>query len=290
MSVLYPRTLASINSWAREHGIPVNEARARFAQYGALRAIADSNELSRILVFKGGNALDFVWHPNRSTRDLDFSALESDLTEEKLRPLLKRALDIAGRELEIAFRVQSIHRNPPGEDQTFPTYQINIGYALRDDNPRLFQQIQNGSPVPQVVPVEISINEVVCEYKEIDFEGINAVKVSAREDIVAEKLRALLQQLVRNRSRKQDLLDLAVQLKSGEALAVRQVAIYLKAKSDARDIVATKSSFRNPEVWTRASEDYESLRAKARNEFVPFDEARDLVLSFVDTLEIPDRP
>lgn len=288
MSVLYPRTLASINSWAREHSIPVNEARARFAQYGVLRAIADSNELSRILVFKGGNALDFVWHPNRSTRDLDFSALESSLTEEGLRPLLQRALDVAGQELEITFRVQSIHRNPPGEDRTFPTYQIKVGYALRDDNQRLHMQIKNQEAVSQVVPVEISINEVVCDFQGVDFDGINDLKVSTREDIVAEKLRALLQQLVRNRSRKQDLLDLAVQLKSVEALDARKVATYLQAKAVGREVVVAKSTYRTPEVWTRAGEDYESLKATARNEFVPFTEAQELVLGFVDTLQIPN--
>ena len=288
MSVLYPRDFASINDWAKEHGIQVNEARTRYAQFGVLRAIADSNELSKILVFKGGNALDFVWHPNRSTRDLDFSALKNTLTEEELRPLLQRALDVAGRELEIAFRVQSIHRNPPGEDRTFPTYRINVGYALRDDNPRLHQQIQKGGSVSQVVPVEISINEVVCDFQEVDFDGINTLKVSTREDIVAEKLRALLQQLVRNRSRKQDLLDLSVQLKSGEALDAGKVAVYLKAKAVDREVVVSKSTFRIPEVWSRANEDYESLQAKARIEFIPFQEAQELVLRFVDTLQIPD--
>lgn len=287
MSVLYPRTFASINAWAKEHGIAVNEARARFAQFGVLRAIADSNELSRILVFKGGNALDFVWHPNRSTRDLDFSALENKLTEEELRALFQRALDVAGQELEITFRVQSIHRNPPGEDRTFPTYQIKVGYALSDDK-RLQLQIKNQEAVPQVVPVEISINEVVCDFQEVDFDGINDLKVSTREDIVAEKLRALLQQLVRNRSRKQDLLDLSVQLKSGEVLDTGKVAAYLQAKAVGRDVVVAKSTYRTPEVWARAGESYESLRATARNEFVPFPEAQELVLRFVDILQIPD--
>jgi predicted nucleotidyltransferase component of viral defense system len=52
----------------------MSEARRRFAQYAVLRAIASSARLSELLVFKGGNALDFVWSPNRSTSDLDFSA------------------------------------------------------------------------------------------------------------------------------------------------------------------------------------------------------------------------
>lgn len=52
----------------------VSEARRRFAPYAVLRAIGSSARLSEPLAFKGGDALDFVWSPNRSTIDLDFSA------------------------------------------------------------------------------------------------------------------------------------------------------------------------------------------------------------------------
>src|SRR3954453_2864499 len=74
MITTYPSTFDGIRHWANVNGIAVNEARIRFTQYATLRAIASSQTLSRTLVFKGGNALDFVWQPNRSTLDLDFSA------------------------------------------------------------------------------------------------------------------------------------------------------------------------------------------------------------------------
>jgi len=54
--------------------VGISEARQRFAQYAVLRAVASPARLSELLVFKGGDALDFVWSPNRSTIDLDFSA------------------------------------------------------------------------------------------------------------------------------------------------------------------------------------------------------------------------
>lgn len=75
----------------------VNEGRVRFAQYAILRAIAYSDRLSRILVFKGGNALDFVWHPNRSTQDLDFSAdmdlIDLDRVLPNFENLLKTSIE-----------------------------------------------------------------------------------------------------------------------------------------------------------------------------------------------------
>ena len=52
----------------------MSEARRRFAQYAVLRAISSSARLRELLVSKGGDALDFVWSPNRGTIDLDFSA------------------------------------------------------------------------------------------------------------------------------------------------------------------------------------------------------------------------
>lgn len=85
----YPLTFGELRSWATENGVDVAEARVRFAQYAILRAIASSRALSSALVFKGGNALDFVWMPNRSTGDLDFSldvvALDQQPTPEGLR-------------------------------------------------------------------------------------------------------------------------------------------------------------------------------------------------------------
>ena len=52
----------------------MSEARRRFAQCAVLRAIASSARLSELWVFNGGDALDFVWSPNRRTIALDFSA------------------------------------------------------------------------------------------------------------------------------------------------------------------------------------------------------------------------
>ncbi len=68
-----PELCRYLGEWAETNGVSVDEARRRFAQYGALCGITLVPALRTGLVFKGGNALDFVWRPNRSTIDLDFS-------------------------------------------------------------------------------------------------------------------------------------------------------------------------------------------------------------------------
>lgn len=60
MTLYYPSDFSVIETWCAANDINVREGRNRFAQYAVLRAIASSRRLSNMLVFKGGNALDFV--------------------------------------------------------------------------------------------------------------------------------------------------------------------------------------------------------------------------------------
>jgi hypothetical protein len=69
----YPRTFQDIAAWSLGTATPIQDARTRFAQFVILCGIASEPSLRNNLVFKGGNALDFVLQPNRSTIDLDFS-------------------------------------------------------------------------------------------------------------------------------------------------------------------------------------------------------------------------
>jgi predicted nucleotidyltransferase component of viral defense system len=244
--------------------------------------------LSSILVFKGGNALDFVWRPNRSTKDLDFSSLEASLTEESLRTLLTGGLDGVSRQTGVLLRTQAIKRKPPGEDKTRATWAVNIGYALPDDTAlRLRLETVQGSP--QIVPVEISINEEVCGYEDVDFGSHQPLRVSTLEDIVAEKLRALLQQVTRKRDRRQDLLDIAVLLRSDASLNLKLVAEYLLRKGQAREIVVSKAAFHNPEVRSRAHSDYSALETTTRRLFVPFEEAWTLIEDLIQRLDLPEQ-
>ncbi|WP_373047015.1 nucleotidyl transferase AbiEii/AbiGii toxin family protein [Vulgatibacter sp.] len=110
------------------------------------------------------------------------------------------------------------------------------------------------------------------------------VRISTREDIVAEKLRALLQQVLRDRYRCQDVLDLAVMLRGGAELDTGKVAKFLLEKAAARDVPVSRTAFHGPELAARARVDYEALESTARHEFIYFDDALARVLEFVDRL------
>ena len=289
----YPTTFAALTAWAEETGISVVEARRRFAQYGVLNAIASSRTLSQALIFRGGNALDFFWSPNRSTLDLDFT-LDASLEGSPiggagaaglLRAVLSGSLDDSSRALNITYGVNSVAQQPPGVDKTFIIYQCKVGYALQDDPQSQHAQARAGTH-SRVIQLDISINDIVCESETRALTYHRLLRVCTPEDIAAEKLRALLQQPIRNRIRSQDLLDIAVLL-ARRSLDEDKVGRFLLEKAAARNVPVTRAAFRHPVVIANARQDYNALAASARDSFVPFADALAIVLALVDRLAIP---
>jgi predicted nucleotidyltransferase component of viral defense system len=268
--------------------MPVREAKFRFAQYGILQAVADSRTLSQTLVFKGGNALDFVWQPNRSTKDLDFSSKDSTLTAERIRTFLTPSLERVSRSMGVLYRIQKMRQQPPGPNRSFITFEGTIGYALPDDgtNRKLIQQDRSSNAA---VPLDVSLNEPICRIVEVDIASSNLLQVCQLEDIVAEKLRALLQQLVRKRCRPQDVLDICVAVQENPALDLDLTAEFLLEKAKARNVPVSRAAFHQEEIRSRAFEGYSGLRETTRSAFIEFEEAFAMVMSLVDRLPLPDQ-
>lgn len=287
----YPLSFEAIPAWAAGERLPVAEARTRFTQYAILRAISDSRMLSAMLVFKGGNALDFVWQPNRSTRDLDFSldmdAVTATIDVEHWRRLFTPSLAAVSRDLGLLLQVQSVRQNPAGLGKTFATFEIRVGYALPDEV-SLLARLRQGQPSTRVIPVEISVNEAIGDDEIVALDTVHRLRVSTLEDIVAEKLRALLQQRIRGRTRRQDLLDIAVIVRATPYLNRDLVGRFLLAKARARAVPVSRTAFHEPELARRALQDYDALRPTTRSTFIPAEEALAILYAFVNGLPIPD--
>jgi predicted nucleotidyltransferase component of viral defense system len=292
-----PGEFAELRAWARSLNISYSEARDRYAQFAVLRGIAATPRLRQTVVFKGGNALDFVWHPNRSTRDLDFSLdmalapspLHLDAFAASFQQDLSAGLARVAPRLGMGFRVVSVRQQPPGPNRTLATFRASVAYALPDE-PTLLVRLRRGETINRSLPVELSINEVIGADQMVELEPGALLRVATLEDIVAEKLRALLQQVVRNRSRAQDLLDIAVVLRGPRPLDPLVVSTFLRAKSMGRSLVLSRSAFHHPEIAARAREGYDDLRQTTRVLFVPFDEALAAVLDLVDRLSLDETP
>jgi len=287
----YPSTFAMVRVWAGANRISVAEARKRFAQYAILSAIAGSRFLGSALVFKGGNALDFIWQPNRSTTDLDFSLdmtlVRSDMLDATVfTRAFAPTLAVVGSQLGATFAVHRVRKQPPQASADFVTYTVMVGYALPDET-ALRARMALGRASVNTIPVEISINEPVCAEQSVPLTATTTLRVSTLEDIVAEKLRALLQQPIRDRARKQDLLDIAVILEANQPLDAAQIASFLQQKAAARNVPVSRAAFHNPEIAVRAQRDYDTLAVTTRIRFIPFAPALTRVLQFIDTLPLP---
>lgn len=282
-----PRSIREIGEWARANDVTLADANRRFAQFAVLRVIASSRRLSESLSFKGGNALDLVWHPNRSTQDLDFSVTEREIEIEAMRGLFIASLEGVASELGIAMQLQRFRLNPPHPGRSWPTLELTVGYALPGETANL-ARVSRSVPVANVVPVEISINEVVGARCQVAIDGGHQIYICSLEDIVAEKLRAFLQQKPRNRQRGQDVLDVAVIVQSGRPMNLKAVSEFLRLKAEARGVAVTKAAFRDPELWSRAQANYEDLRDTTRKTFIDFKEASSILLKFVDSLPMDE--
>jgi predicted nucleotidyltransferase component of viral defense system len=283
----YPTAIEEIAGWQRQNEASVLEARRRFVQFVVLTAISSSPGLVQRIAFKGGNALWFIHGNPRSTIDLDFTA-EGDFPDDSTQivGLIDAALKSMQNQFRVKARCQSIHRNPPKRDRTLPTYNVKVCFQLPAD--RYYQNFAERKQFAEVIEVEISLNDVVCEtilWKPSP--SGNAIRSCSLEDQIAEKLRALLQQVPRNRSRPQDVFDIASQVRENRMkLDLGKISDFLLRKSEGRIDSPRKSSF-DDEVRRRAEAVYAKEISAQTSAFIPFEEAWREVLQLVRELSIP---
>ena len=141
-----------------------------------------------------------------------------------------------------------------------------------------------------MVEVEISLNDIVCETRnQVLRSSQTNLRVCSLEDILAEKLRALLQQVIRDRTRPQDVFDIAQVTKDHpDTLDYSKIGTYFVQKCTARGIEPRKAAFDDPQVKIRASTGYGALASETTVPIIPFPDAWRAVLELVERLEIPE--
>jgi hypothetical protein len=209
-----------------------------------------------------------VYASPRGTADMDFTTdlkASPDLPE-KLRKQLDQALPRATASLgypDLVLRVQTIREQPRpfgSAGVSFPALEVRIGYARRGT--RTEGHLARGQ-APHVVYLEISFNEPVHAIQIVRLGAKGpAIAAYGLTDLIAEKFRALLQQVRRNRYRRQDVYDIA-HLVERFALDESERAAILESFRDkcaARDIEPTVDSISDPQVVARARSEWNTLR------------------------------
>jgi predicted nucleotidyltransferase component of viral defense system len=221
------------------------------------------------IFLKGGTLMAVVYESPRGTADLDFTTdlkASPDLAA-KLWEELDRALPRATARLgypDLVLQVQTVKEQPqpfgdPGP--SYPALDVTIGYARRGQGD---WRLEIGQ-APHVVYIEVSFNEPVRDVEVIRLGlGGPSFLAYALTDLIAEKFRALLQQVTRRRPtyRRQDVYDIAHLVTrfppdAGESAAILES--FCK-KCAARGIVPAIDSMRQPAIIAQARTDWDTIR------------------------------
>lgn len=232
-----------------------------------LTALGMTHPYGHQVFLKGGILMGVVYQSPRQTGDVDFTTiLDPDPgIAELIGEALDKALPRAAADLgypELMCRVQSSKYEPSRErfpKDDGPALKLKIGYALRGSRQQANFERRRAS---DVLEVDISFREPVGAIQVVNFgdTGGHVVAYSLL-DLMAEKLRALLQQEKRNRFRRQDIYDLDILIGrfhfDGEEK--KRLIDLLMEKSNARDVLPKIDSLAQPDIVRRAREEWESL-------------------------------
>lgn len=260
----------------------------RQAVHLILRAVASSEKLAPCMIMKGGVLLAIRYSSSRFTKDVDFSTRrrlqEVDLKgfiedfEEALAPVS------ADNDYGLAVRLQSYDLNPSNKpDAAFPTLQIKIAYANRSSSGEM--QRFNRKQSAKTIQIDYSFNEWASDVEEQPLDG-GKLGMYAYHDLVAEKLRSVLQQPIRNRSRFQDIYDLCLLLEFEAPTDEDKEVILnkLRAASSERNVPLSREGMRDPKVVELSKREYHNVRALIANNPPEFEEAYEKVKEFFESL------
>ncbi len=248
----------------------------REAVHVILLAIARSAPLNVEMIMKGGVLLAVRYESGRFTHDIDFSTdmKLSEFDKESFLDNLEKGMIGSSEILEYGMdcRVQSHEIKPARKDATFPTFMLKIGYArLSDKNShkRLIKKVSS-----RVVKIDYSFNETTQDIDSLQISADDTLRVYSFSDLVAEKYRAILQQTVRKRMRRQDAYDLYCLFQHHQALSDEEkihILSSLKIKSESRGLTVERTSMADPDIIKRSKAKYDSLQTEIEGTLPDFD-------------------
>jgi predicted nucleotidyltransferase component of viral defense system len=276
-----------IDAWVAQ--APQGQQGFREAVHTILDGIGHSRNLSAKMVMKGGLLLAIRYDSSRYTRDLDFSTRDRYTAEsaDALLAELREGLVAAEDRLpyDTLCRLQSHKVQPKGENRTHHSLALKIGFASRS-NAGQMARLEAGTAA-QVVEIDYSFNEAVFDVEVLALDGGATLHSYSLNNVLAEKMRSLLQQPVRRRNRRQDVYDIWLLLESGPALAVADLARIheiLVASCASKGIVPALNAMQAPEIVSMARAGYQELAADVEGELPPFDEAMGRVMALYRSL------
>jgi predicted nucleotidyltransferase component of viral defense system len=284
----------NISEWVND--APSNRSHFRQAVHLILHAIGSDEYLSRNMIMKGGMLLGLRYQSSRYTDDIDFStALKlRDIDQDVFVRQLVDALVIAEDDISysVTCRLQSIKLMPKkdAENKTFPAFKIQIAYADKQDS-RAMKRLLNGDSLT-TVKIDYSLNEESYEIETLVLDGEEEIQAYALTDLLAEKLRSLIQQVTKREEpqpRKQDIYDVWYLLTHCDDLSLPEKGLVLnslKQKSIGRidpDII-NKQTLSRDDIRAVSKIGYDTIGDEVLGELPEFKEAYATIQNFYESL------
>ena len=258
------------------------DQQARLAAFAALRA---RDDLARDYVLKGGLVLERVFGSPRASDDIDLNHVRAHPNEvcEAHTVALQDVCDRLGggvAEAAGAFGLAEAGVRVLKWSKVLPTVFAEVWY--RAEPPA-------AEPVEGAVEVQVTLCEAVCHTTLARIDRV-PVLAATLDDVVADKLKVLLQQARRHQVRHSDVYDLWFALVEApfvpDPAAVRE-ALLTKLASWPGYLPLRRSAFREEAVRTFAEQGYRALRAEQPDlPFAPFDAVWAEVEAFLDAMDL----
>ncbi len=254
-----------------------------------LNAIAMASPLNKKLVLKGGMLMGLVYNSPRQTTDIDLSAI---LTveygiDEKIYHIMDKAFPKAAAKLgyaDLVLKTHSIKQQPKKIFSTakFPALKMKIGFAKRNSNQHKAMLARKAT---NILEVDISFNELLQQTQILELTGGQELLAYSLVDLIAEKYRAMLQQVERNRNRRQDVYDLKLLIDRDEIDEEirKQILESFLIKSRSRHIEPARNSLISEEIKKRSAAEWDTMELEI-GELPDFEESYQQVAKFYQSL------
>lgn len=267
------KNFVSISKWVEKAKSDPNKYLERSVTEVILTTIGRIYPYKDHLYLKGGILMAVLYNSPRNTSDIDYTA--------NAKPNPEYAYDLQNKLNEqfpsvcadlgypyLRCNAQSYKLRPKGKgfaNFQAPAIEMKIGYVKRG-TPGESKFEKNMSS--DVISIDISFNEPISNIQIIYNEN-SSVKAYSLIDLISEKLRSLLQQLNRNRRRRQDLYDLYSLIKffHFDDEEMYKILNVFKKKCEERDIKPTSNSFDNEKLIEVSKIEWETLSVE--NEELP---------------------
>ncbi len=277
-----------ISDWV-DHAPDENERGFREVVHTILSSIASDPDLKANMVIKGGILLAVRYQSHRYTKDIDFSTTQKlvDINPDDIEEALNKAFKKTAAKLDYDMDclIQSCKVQPANKpDASFPSVKISVGYARKGSREHDRLMAKNCS---RRVSIDYSLNELMPNIEKISISDEEELIAYTLTDLIAEKLRSMLQQKKRKRARRQDIFDLVLLLEKYPSLDDEEKQEIFKSlidKSKSRDVDPEINSLDDPEIRKRAAKDYPTLADEIEGELPDFDETYDTVNEFYKSL------